>query len=280
MKISTFCLWLVIVIECIAYGSFAQVYVKGYTRRDGTYVQPHYRTSPNHTVTDNYSYPGNYNPNTGLVTGGRRRTSPPTYVPASTGTSRSSASRSSTTATVRRISSGTYRIQSPMDVPLRAAPAVSSAEIYTCLRNSTVYVIEDVNDIYCKVQAHGYTGYISKGFLIESQVGNTTSPYTYRQPTNSTSTTNKSALTQVTSLYGSFGRETTVVEKSNVKYKYRTHFDSPIGVPLRSAPHIDADQVYLCPLTSIVNVIEDNNPRYYKVSVDGRIGYVAKTLCK
>ncbi|MDM1524287.1 MULTISPECIES: SH3 domain-containing protein [Weeksellaceae] len=42
---------------------FSQVNVKGYYRKDGTYVRPHVRTYPNNTVTDNYSYPGNYNPN-------------------------------------------------------------------------------------------------------------------------------------------------------------------------------------------------------------------------
>lgn len=50
--------------------SFAQVHVRGYYRSNGTYVQPHERTRPNHTITDNYSYPGNYNPNTGRITGG------------------------------------------------------------------------------------------------------------------------------------------------------------------------------------------------------------------
>lgn len=49
---------------------FSQVHVNGYYRKDGTYVQPHLRTYPNSTVTDNYSYPGNYNPNTGQTTGG------------------------------------------------------------------------------------------------------------------------------------------------------------------------------------------------------------------
>lgn len=42
---------------------FSQVNVRGYYRKDGTYVRPHVRTYPNNTVTDNYSYPGNYNPN-------------------------------------------------------------------------------------------------------------------------------------------------------------------------------------------------------------------------
>lgn len=43
----------------------AQVHVRGYTRRDGTYVAPHYRSSPNHTTADNYSTRGNVNPYTG-----------------------------------------------------------------------------------------------------------------------------------------------------------------------------------------------------------------------
>lgn len=41
------------------------------TNRDGikdTWVQPYERTNPNSSRTDNYSYPGNYNPNTGTFT--------------------------------------------------------------------------------------------------------------------------------------------------------------------------------------------------------------------
>lgn len=41
----------------------SQVKVRGYTKKDGTYVQPHERTNPDNTKTNNYSYPGNYNPN-------------------------------------------------------------------------------------------------------------------------------------------------------------------------------------------------------------------------
>lgn len=39
--------------------------VRGYTRSDGTYVGPHRQTNPNSTARDNYTFPGNYNPNTG-----------------------------------------------------------------------------------------------------------------------------------------------------------------------------------------------------------------------
>lgn len=46
----------------------AQVRVQGYTRQDGTYVAPYTRTAPDTTIQNNYSYPGNYNPNSGQVT--------------------------------------------------------------------------------------------------------------------------------------------------------------------------------------------------------------------
>jgi hypothetical protein len=41
------------------------VYVNGYTRRDGTYVQPHHRTAPDSNPFNNYSAKGNVNPYTG-----------------------------------------------------------------------------------------------------------------------------------------------------------------------------------------------------------------------
>ena len=39
--------------------------VNGYMRKDGTYVQPYQRSSPNSTTLDNYSTRGNVNPYTG-----------------------------------------------------------------------------------------------------------------------------------------------------------------------------------------------------------------------
>ena len=39
--------------------------VDGYTRRDGTYVQPYQRTNPNNSQLDNYGTRGNTNPYSG-----------------------------------------------------------------------------------------------------------------------------------------------------------------------------------------------------------------------
>ena len=45
--------------------SFADVFVNGYYKSNGTYVQPHYRSDPNSTRLDNWSTRGNINPYTG-----------------------------------------------------------------------------------------------------------------------------------------------------------------------------------------------------------------------
>jgi hypothetical protein len=43
----------------------AQVRVDGYYRKDGTYVQPHYRSNPDGNPYNNWSTRGNVNPYTG-----------------------------------------------------------------------------------------------------------------------------------------------------------------------------------------------------------------------
>ena len=49
----------------IACAAQAQVHVQGYTRSNGTYVQPYTRTAPDNTNLNNYSTQGNVNPYTG-----------------------------------------------------------------------------------------------------------------------------------------------------------------------------------------------------------------------
>jgi hypothetical protein len=45
----------------------AQVHVRGYTRKDGTYVAPYERTAPDSSIYNNYSTYPNVNPYTGKV---------------------------------------------------------------------------------------------------------------------------------------------------------------------------------------------------------------------
>ncbi len=51
----------------ISFVAKAQVHVNGYTRKDGTYVAPHMRSSPNSIKQDNWSTKGNINPYTGKI---------------------------------------------------------------------------------------------------------------------------------------------------------------------------------------------------------------------
>lgn len=67
----------------LAISSFAfggDTYVNGYYRSNGTYVAPHYRSSPNQFKYDNYSSKGNTNPYTGTLGTQRNEFStPPSY---------------------------------------------------------------------------------------------------------------------------------------------------------------------------------------------------------
>jgi hypothetical protein len=49
----------------LASPAWADSFVNGYTRRDGTYVTPHHRSSPDGNFRNNWSTRGNVNPYTG-----------------------------------------------------------------------------------------------------------------------------------------------------------------------------------------------------------------------
>jgi hypothetical protein len=52
----------------------ADQYVRGHYRKDGTYVEPHYRSSPDKSHNNNWSVSPNVNPYTG-----KQGTQKPTY---------------------------------------------------------------------------------------------------------------------------------------------------------------------------------------------------------
>jgi hypothetical protein len=56
-----------VVICAFAVQCSGDVYVKGYFRKDGTYVPPHYRSDPDGNLQNNWSTYGNVNPYTGKV---------------------------------------------------------------------------------------------------------------------------------------------------------------------------------------------------------------------
>ena len=72
---------------CCSTLAIADETVRGHIRKDGTYVAPHMRSSPNSTRIDNYGSQGNTNPYTGRegridpYTPPQPRTTQPTYNP-------------------------------------------------------------------------------------------------------------------------------------------------------------------------------------------------------
>lgn len=58
---------LVLVTIFVSVQAYATQRVHGYTKKNGTYVSSHHRTSPNHTQRDNWSSKGNRNPYTGTA---------------------------------------------------------------------------------------------------------------------------------------------------------------------------------------------------------------------
>lgn len=57
----------ILALAVVATPAVAQVRVKGYVKKDGTYVAPHYRSSPDSSRSNNWSSQGNVNPYTGKV---------------------------------------------------------------------------------------------------------------------------------------------------------------------------------------------------------------------
>jgi hypothetical protein len=62
MKTALIAAGIILASVCVA---SADTYVNGYTRKDGTYVAPHHRSSPDNSRLNNWSSQGNTNPYTG-----------------------------------------------------------------------------------------------------------------------------------------------------------------------------------------------------------------------
>lgn len=151
--------------------SFAQVHVRGYYRKNGTYVQPHQRTRPNHTVTDNYSYPGNYNPNTKRITGGSTKTynlaipTPTEYgsYTTSQNTHHESSALKDNNATFLTTDIATPVVQLyavvQENTALKSEPSYTANSKYAIPKGSIVKVSKH-NDNYYSAEVDGRIGYV------------------------------------------------------------------------------------------------------------------------
>lgn len=120
--------------------SFSQVKVKGYYRKDGTYVQPHYRSSPDGNPYNNYSYPGNINPYTGKIAPGNADAYLNSYY------NRNSSTSSNSVANYNWSKNQTYRIKSRDYNYSRYS--LYSADYYQIAAGYTRYSRYNIRDSY------------------------------------------------------------------------------------------------------------------------------------
>ena len=174
---------LILVILISVIGVFGQtnsnhVKVKGYYRKDGTYVQPHYRTAPNATNRDNFSTKGNVNPYTGepgYITPDSKAYSYPSNNNNSTNSGTNNYN-SSNYYNTNSNSSGyntysynlyedkpTYKTKSSANA--REQMNTSSAIIMTVPANSDVKVVNSFFGDWWEIYYNGKTGYMHSSLL-------------------------------------------------------------------------------------------------------------------
>lgn len=211
----TFLIFLILVMTLQTY---AQVKVKGYYRKDGTYVQPHYRSSPDGNPYNNWSYPGNTNPYTGKTATGNPDTYLRNYYNRSSSSS-SSSSYSYPSSTYSTPSSSSYNSTNTSyyssyyvtanSLNVRSGPSVNYTVVGSLSKADNVKVIDSYSNGWRKVQYSYYdfdsysyktrTGYVSGSYL------STSNPYfndSYLNYNYSNNTNTYSNLNANSSPYG------------------------------------------------------------------------------
>jgi uncharacterized protein YgiM (DUF1202 family) len=168
------------------------IWVNGYTKSNGTYVEGHYRTAPNSTNRDNFSTVGNTNPYTGKPGWIPADNNPmPTYSynGASTGTSTYTYTPSTSSGTTLDFSqyydyvpkSSNSKISDYSGIPptasvtnytttslrLREGPSTADEIILTIPTGAAVKVVDDF-DSWAYVYYGGYYGYAATSYLSAS----------------------------------------------------------------------------------------------------------------
>ncbi|TPN82762.1 SH3 domain-containing protein [Aquimarina algicola] len=141
---------------------FAQVKVRGYYKKDGTYVRPHYRSNPDGNPYNNWSYPRNTNPYTGKTATGN----PNTYLENYHNRSSSSSSYSYPSTTYSAPSSSSYNSTNTSynlsyyvtanRLNVRSGPSTNYSVIGSLSKAENVKVIYTYSNGWKKVQYNYY----------------------------------------------------------------------------------------------------------------------------
>ena len=183
---------LVLLVLLITSPSFAQVKVKGYYRKNGTYVKPHYRSNPDGNPYNNWSYPGNTNPYTGKTATGNSSTYLNNYYNRSSNNSSSSIYNYSTPTNLppkyslptssgynsaKSLHSSNYYVKAS-SLNVRSGPSVNYSIVGSLSKAQKVKIIKTYSNGWRKVQYRYYdlntysyqtkSGYVSGIYLSTS----------------------------------------------------------------------------------------------------------------
>lgn len=139
--------------------SFSQVKVRGYYRKNGTYVQPHQRSKPDGNPYNNYSFPGNTNPHTGKVASGNPATYLKNYNNRNKSTSNAYIHQTATAAPVynstnsnsTRVNQQTYFV-TVNTLNVRSGPSANYATIGSLSNGANLTVTEHYSNGWNKIR--------------------------------------------------------------------------------------------------------------------------------
>ena len=223
----------IILVQIVSFYVDAQVKVKGYYRKDGTYVKPHYRSSPDGNPKNNWSYPGNTNLNTGEISTGN----PDTYLKrydngATYGSGNPTFSVPSTTIRTEKptrnyfnsVSYSTH-IVTVNSLNVRSGPSKNNSVIGSLSYADNVEVVDSYSNGWVKINYTQYnlgtfskkteTGYVFGTYVSRNYALDEGTP-SYLNSFNSTSTTDVVSFWDELNLSG-FATQIDTDEKWNVK---------------------------------------------------------------
>jgi uncharacterized protein YgiM (DUF1202 family) len=239
------------------------VKVKGYYRKDGTYVQPHYRTAPNSTNRDNFSTKGNVNPYTGeagYVTPDSKSYSYPSERNSTTNSSsnnynsynynnsNSSSSSNNSYSYSLYNDKPTYTTKSSANV--REHMNTSSAIKMTVPANSDVKVVNSFFGDWWEIYYDGKTGYMHSSLLKLS----------------SSTTSNSSSNSNNSYSYSLYNDKPTYTTKSSANVREHMNTSSAIKMTV--------------PANSDVKVVNSFFGDWWEIYYDGKAGYMHSSLLK
>ena len=164
---------LIIILIFLSLQAFTQVRVRGYYKKDGTYVQPHYRSNPDGNPYNNWSYPGNTNPYTGKVAPGNPETYLKNYYNPSSNSSTYHSSYSNSSYSNSSLSNNYYSINyvTVNSLNVRDGPSTNYQVIGSLSYANDVTIMGNNSNGWVKIQYTDYNDFDFNSFSSKIKYG-------------------------------------------------------------------------------------------------------------